>query len=235
MRKLLLLLTLSVSAQATQAWVQNGPTTCHNTSGNIACAITGTTSGNILLIGAAYRTNSATDITSVTGSLGTPAQISAANAGASSTAAWLYCEPLTSSGTETITVTLNGTYFFGNIVIQEFSGSTCTTDGTGSSSSSNTNPACGTFTPATADTIVAATVYANESSNTLSAGTGYATNALILNNGGSTRSAGLEFKVVSASASQSPVWVDPTSGSYSCASAAVKTSAVSAVRHRVTQ
>ncbi len=235
MRNLLLAMIVPMLGYSTQAWVQNGPTTCHATSGNIACAITGTTSGNTIHIGLGYRLNAATAPTSVVESMGgTTLVASSVNANAT-VGAWLYCLVLPSSGTETITVTMNGTYFFGNVMIQEFSGSTCTTDGTSGNGGNAPNPDCGSFTPATANNIITAIGYENSGNNDLSAGTGYTTNALILNNGGSSRSAGLEFKVVSSAALQAPVWVCPTSAIYVCTAAAFKTSASPAVFHRIAQ
>ncbi len=229
MRIILFLLLASIPTYATQAWVQNGPNTCHAASGNIACTMTGVTSGNHIYIALDYRLNAATDVTSVVGSgTGTLGTISLANSvtylTSSPEGSWLYCAPINASGDATVTVTLNGSYFFGHVMLQEYSGSSCTLAGTSSNTwngSVQANYTCGTFTPSVARSLVIATVYANENSGGLAAGSGWTTNALLDNVApGTYRVSGMEYKILASAASQSPNWVDSNSTSFTCVAAA---------------
>lgn len=132
--------------------------------------------GNISIVGIGVRVGTATGVTSITDTQGTSYSLLKTSSVTSSSMALIYGGVIPGSapttGANRVTITLNGTYFFGWAGAMEYDAAqvTLTQAGSGvetSTLSSGINPqTCGPFTPSADNTQIVGVVYHNQTSLT---------------------------------------------------------------------
>lgn len=188
MRRLLLFLLLAVASGLAAVPIQVnvfGTTNAANSckfnpgspgSGNLTCVLPSNVSaGNVLVVSVGSRVGTATGVTSITDNLigsGTAYTLlaSSPNVATVVNGTWLYARTIGTGGALTVTVQLNGTYFFGYITIAEYDGTVLTETSAGSTQNSasasvgvaTTPSTCGAFTPSQANTQVVAAFFRND-------------------------------------------------------------------------
>lgn len=241
-RILCLALLLISCGKAAPALVQAGPV-CVETggvsalipaSGNCIYA-SSVTNGNVSVLFIGGFANSATAVTSIaTTRTGGYTQIYATLT-ANNTFGYFYCAPITSSGTETVLVTMNGTLWNGHLIMAEISGTNgCTLDGTatgtsGGGISGSKQP--GSLTTSNANSIVLNGMYASTVFQDLALTAGWTT--ILLNNLDSSngRTSGLQYQVA-ASGSFNPTSTANASSEWSNVIMALQSAAGSSTVRR---
>jgi hypothetical protein len=189
MKLLLSLFLLTVASGLAYTPVQVGPNGCKFHPGDpggvtplvsLTCTFPGNVgAGNVLVVGVHSRvyvgTGGATGVTSITDSLGTGTGtdysllVSSPNVVTVVNGTWLYARKVGNvGGPVTVTVTLNGTYYFGWLTMAEYDGTQVTTATAGTWSNSGTAsaaPTCGTFTPSQPNVQIVAAIYLNSAAN----------------------------------------------------------------------
>jgi hypothetical protein len=177
MRHLIGLLLLTVASGLAATPVQVGPNTCKFGAGSlITTTLTCTlpspvTARNRIVVGVHSRTNAATGITTITDSLSTPTTFTL-KASKKDTApilgVWLYIGTASVGGSDTISVTLNGNYYYGWLSVAEYRAEDITeTDaGVQTGTGTNTSHSCGAFTPSVSGTQIIAITYGQVSLTT---------------------------------------------------------------------
>jgi hypothetical protein len=177
MRHLIALLLLTAGSGLAYSPVQVGPNTCKFGTGSlITTTLTCTfpspvTAGNRIVVGVHSRLNAATGITTITDSLGKPTTFTLKKTKRDSNSfigVWLYIGTAAIGGSDTISVTLNGNYYYGWLSVAEYRAEDITetdagtTDGTGT----NTTHNCSAVTPGQDGTQIIAATYNSQASGT---------------------------------------------------------------------
>lgn len=217
MRKLALLLLLCGFAPSASATIAHVAHDCRNAAGSnttLACTVTSSTAGNLLVVGATTTTTTTTITVSGNGSGSFTASTAGKVCRSTTICAELFFIQNCTGGDTTITVTYSGTSANIQMAYQEFSGAATSggEDGTASSSgNSGTSLATGTLTSVgTADVVVGFGASATSSSpNTWTAAASFTLNAGIAENRSQS-----EWRVFTAAVSQTITMTDSQSAAW---------------------
>lgn len=210
-------------------------------TGPLSCTFSvNVTAGNTLQVNVHSRVSGATGITSITDSLSTPTVYTQRVGGTNSTTGvWMYTGVPTVSGAATVTVVLNGTYFFGWITMMEYPATVkqtvATTNGTVIAHGVTGAQSCGSFTPGEDATQIVMAIFNNQS-NVPGETVNSPLTAQIIGSGGTNfRQAvlGDYFQATAAAITPGASNSNGTATSFSCAAIALQTVATSGARRRV--
>ncbi len=202
------------------------PNTCAFTTGAMTCALpsvvtSDATHQHVVVIGIAVRTNLATDVSSVSvdnSACGGVAPVSLSKEVGSGTYAAIYgCIVANTTGSApTVTVSMNNSYFYGHLMVAEYSDAVLTPDGaSGNTGLSGTSDSCGTITPALPNVMLIGVNYYN-SGSTLTEPSGW-TKEVKRTDATNGRSSMFAQKFLATSSAQSPVFAAGASAAWSCA------------------
>jgi hypothetical protein len=174
--RLLTLILLTVASGLAYTPVQVGPNNCKFGAGSLitttlTCTFPGAvTSGNRIVVGVHSRTNTASGITTITDSLGTPTTFTLVTSKRDANpiiGVWLYIGTASVGGSDTVSVTLNGNYYYGWLSLAEYRADeiTGTTAGTTTGTGTSTTHACASFTPSANNTQIIAVGYNQQMSS----------------------------------------------------------------------
>lgn len=196
-------------------------------SGGMTCAFPGdVTIGNVIAVGIGARFGAATGMASVTDSRGTTFTLKISDANAT-TGAYIYTGIASSSGPDTVTVTLNGTYYFGHVGLGEYQYLTENVNGAMHQTGSGTGGVahgCGTaFTPTKTNTMAIAFTYENGGGFTGFTVASPFTSRVKFADGSSVyRNAMMADSWFATAASVNPQFTDAVTGAYSCVAVALE-------------
>jgi hypothetical protein len=176
LRRLLQLLLLTAVAVFAAVPVQVGPNTCVYSpglpgSGSFTCVFPNPVShDNILVVSVGSRFGTSTGVTSIVDDRGTSYALGASTNG-TYTFEWMYVGKPPTDGANTVTVTIQGTYYFGWITMAEYKKTDLTNTVTDTKVLSGTaspgvQPSCGAFTPSQTNVQVIAGIFHNDTSAT---------------------------------------------------------------------